>query len=178
MISVLFKTLNLFWGKKFENSDFLKKQVSSLLKIHEFAKSGKKEFFIIGIIQFELKPFETPNEGKEKEYLIINEMKLKYWKASFLIGDPLFRIGYDQHMIGDHGDKRVLDSLKEYDKHGLKHADARHIAIAIASNYEHFVTTDRKLIELWKKTGDKIIKVIPPVDLLSLYSKNDNYKND
>ena len=65
--------------------------------------------------------------------------------------------------VGDEVEKEVEDKVTEIQHTGVKYKDACHIASAILSGCEYFITTDKRLLKY--KTDE--IKLVNPVDFVS-----------
>ena len=65
--------------------------------------------------------------------------------------------------VGDEVEKEVEDKAGEIQKTGVRYKDACHVASAILSGCEYFITTDRRLL---KYQTDEI-KLVNPVDFIS-----------
>jgi len=80
--------------------------------------------------------------------------------------------GKIQHFMdanrSDYVDEHVFETLiplrNEIISEGLKTADASHVACAIHAGCDYFITTDDRILKL----RDRRIKVISPIDFLSL----------
>ena len=65
--------------------------------------------------------------------------------------------------VGNENMEDILRTAKELMNQGIKMKDATHLACAIISGCDYFITTDDKLI---KKCNDNIIKVRTPLTFL------------
>ncbi len=145
-----------------DRKDFLAQQEESLMKIYNLAKEKKIQFFTSAITESETLPFDKDNQSKVNEsYSLFKEMNLIFLETSFMLDDPLSRMGYEHHVLGDQGER---DDLKrELLSIGVSHADMRHIANAESRDCTHFITTDNRLIEtIGKKSLNLKIKVVSP----------------
>ena len=62
----------------------------------------------------------------------------------------------------------IIPFVKEIMETGIKEKDARHVACAIYSGCDYFLTTDKRLLNY--KTNE--IKIINPVDFIKIWEEN------
>lgn len=66
--------------------------------------------------------------------------------------------------VSENMDDKVDEMAREIEKAGIKHKDACHVACAILSDSDYFLTTDDRLL----KYKSNRIKLINPVDFINL----------
>ena len=62
--------------------------------------------------------------------------------------------------------KSVIQRAEQYEAEGLKAKDALHIACAIETECDYFITTDDQIIS--KLTDEKSIKVLNPLNFIQI----------
>jgi predicted nucleic acid-binding protein len=72
----------------------------------------------------------------------------------------------DQALVVQKESKSVIQKAEQYKKQGLKSKDALHIACAIESKCDYFITTDDHIIS--KMDDDKLIQVLNPLNFIQI----------
>jgi predicted nucleic acid-binding protein len=62
--------------------------------------------------------------------------------------------------------KSVIQRAEQYEAEGLKAKDALHVACAIETECDYFITTDDQIIS--KLTNEKSIKVLNPLNFIQI----------
>ena len=65
--------------------------------------------------------------------------------------------------------EEILRNAEEIEQHNIKELDALHIACAIYSKSDYFITTDDRVL----KYNDSRIKIVSPIDFIKIYEKGD-----
>ena len=134
---------NCCYNRPYDNQSYISINIESQAKIfiQNQIKNGKIELATSYVLYFENS--QNPFEIRKKT---IEDFASKY---------ETVYISKDSH-------KKVIAISEKIEKTGIKHKDACHIACAIISNCDYFITTDYRLLKF--KTD--LIKIINPADFV------------
>ena len=128
------------YNRPYDDQQQTRIHLESLAKLHiqQLLVNGELDFVWSFILDFENS--KNPYEDKRKAIKAWKDLSVDYCRSS-------------------HG---ILAKGKAYEKMGIPPMDALHIACAVESGCEYFITTDVKLL----KKRIKEVRIINPIDFI------------
>ena len=134
---------NCCYNRPYDNQSYVSIYIESQAKLYiqNQIKTGKIQLATSYVLYFEnsQNPFEIRKNTIEN-----------------------FASKFETVYVSEGSHREVITISKEIEKTGIKHKDACHIACAILSNCDYFITTDYRLLKF--KTD--LIKIINPTDFV------------
>ncbi|MDR1721619.1 MAG: PIN domain-containing protein [Methanobrevibacter sp.] len=136
------------YNRPFDDQGQMKIRLESISKLFIQSKIRENVFELVWSFMLDLENDENPNfDSKEN---------IQGWKDT------------SKEFCDFHED--IREKANSIEKYGIKSKDALHIACAISSNCDFFITTDKVVLNKNNKINE--LEIINPIDFVRLWSEN------